>query len=81
MRLPFSRWRQRHPVEESFEQGWMGTSEEARGGGGAAGAADVRIVHGSERCELVVAEAMAAMVRQRKLTVARARSTPPGCVG
>ena len=48
----------------------MGASEEALGGRGAVGAADVEIVYGSQRGELVVAEAMAAMMEQRELPVA-----------
>ena len=48
----------------------MSTSEEALGGGGAVKAADVEVMHGGKRCELVVAEAVAAMVEKRELSVA-----------
>jgi len=48
----------------------MSTSEEALGGGGAVKAADVEVMHGGKRCELVVAEAVAARVEKRELSVA-----------
>ena len=48
----------------------MSTPEEALRSGGGVGAAGVKVMHGGERGELAVAEAMAAVVKQRKLTVA-----------
>ena len=48
----------------------MGTAKEALGGGRAVGAPDVVVVHGGERRELAVAQAMATMVMQSQLTVA-----------
>ena len=48
----------------------MGTSEETFCSRGAIRTADVKVVHGGEGSELAVAEAVTAVVKQRKLPVA-----------
>ena len=62
--------RQRHAREDLLEQWRWRVAEQALGGGGAIGAADVKVVHGGERGELAIAQAMAAMVMERELAVA-----------
>ena len=62
-------WRQRHALEHLPEQRFVGTAKEALGGGCAVGATDVIVVHGGERRELAVAQAMAALVMQGQLAV------------
>ena len=70
-RSPSSRWRrQGHLVDKLLEQRRMGTSEETFGSRGAVRTADVKVVHGGEGGELAVAEAVTAVVKQRKLPVA-----------
>ena len=53
-----------------FEQRRVNTSEETFGGGRTVGATNIEIVHGCERRELAVTEAVTAMMIQRELTVA-----------
>jgi hypothetical protein len=48
----------------------VGTAKEALGGGRAVGATDVVVVHGGERREFAVAQAMAAMVMKGQLAIA-----------
>jgi len=62
--------RQRHAREDLLEQWRWHVAEQALGGGDAIGAADVKVVHGGERGELAIAQAMAAMVMELELAVA-----------
>jgi hypothetical protein len=54
----------RHAREDLLEQRRWRAGEEALGGGGAVGAADVKVVHSGERGELAIAEAMTAAVME-----------------
>ena len=62
-------WGQRHALERLREQRFVGTAKKALGGGRAVGATDVIVVHGGERRELAVAQAIAALVMQGQLSV------------
>ena len=61
---------QRHARKDLLEQLRWRMAEEVLVGHGAIGLAKVKVVHGGERGELAIAEAMAAMVMKRELAVA-----------
>ena len=62
---------QRHARKDLLEQLRWRMAEEVLVGHGAIGLAKVKVVHGGERGELAIAEAMAAMVmNKRELAVA-----------
>ena len=62
-------WGQRHALEGLREQRFVCAAKEALGGGCAVGATDVIVVHGGERRELAVAQAMATLVMQGQLSI------------